>query len=96
MQVVCGFEMLLGVAILMKPSRWLLLAVVAWKVGTELLRVPAGEILWEVPEQGVTFAAPLALFFLTQWIAQNKRTRGAPDQTERSVQAPNKVLLPAA
>jgi hypothetical protein len=78
MPLVGGFEMLLGVGVLVKPARSLLLAVFAWKVGTELLRLPAGELFWEVPEQGVTFAAPLALFFVTQWMIKNRRTIADP------------------
>jgi hypothetical protein len=67
------FEMLLGVAVLVKPARGLLLAVFAWKLGTELLRVSAGEPFWEVVERGGSFGAPLALFFLTQWIVKSRR-----------------------
>src|ERR1700687_3493712 len=72
------FEILLGVAVLLKPARGLLLAVFVWKLSTELLRVPAGEPMWEVVERGGSFGAPLALFFLTQWIVQNGRTAVAP------------------
>jgi hypothetical protein len=68
------FEMLLGVAVLVRPARGLLLAVFAWKLGTELLRLPAGEPVWEVVERGGSFGAPLALFFLTQWVVKRGRT----------------------
>ncbi len=68
------FEMLLGIAVLVKPARGLLLGVFAWKLATELLRIGAGEPAWEVVERGGSFGAPLALFFLSQWLVRNRRS----------------------
>jgi hypothetical protein len=81
-------EVLLGVAVLLKPARGLLLAVVAWKLGTELLRVPAGEPIWEVVERGGSFGAPLALFFLTQWTIKNRRHAIEPAPSELQAELP--------
>jgi hypothetical protein len=62
--VVGWFEIVLALAVLVKPAPGLLLGVVAWKLGTELLRLPAGEPIWEFLERGGSYGAPLALFFM--------------------------------
>jgi hypothetical protein len=59
------FEILLGLAVLARPAAWLLVAVFAWKVGTELLRPLAGEPFWEFVERGGSYAAPLLLLLIT-------------------------------
>ena len=66
--VIGWFEIALGVAILFKPARDLLLFVFVWKVGTESLRYFAGEPVWEFIERGGSYAAPLALLYATTWI----------------------------
>lgn len=60
-------EIALGVAILARPARQLLLLACAWKVGTELLRLPAGEPVWEVIERAGSYGAPLALLLVQRW-----------------------------
>ena len=66
--VVGWFEILLGVAILFKPARSLLLFVFAWKFGTEFLRYAAGEPMWEFIERGGSYAAPLGLLYTMCWL----------------------------
>jgi len=88
------FEMLLGVAVLLKPARGLLLAVFAWKLGTELLRLPAGEPIWEVMERGGSYGAPLALFFLIQWKLVRSRT-GVALVYPRPVELPTRTAAAA-
>jgi len=88
------FEMLLGVAVLVKPARGLLLAVFAWKLGTELLRLPAGEPIWEVMERGGSYGAPLALFFLIQWKLVRSRT-GVALVYPRPVELPTRTAAAA-
>ena len=61
-------EIALGVAILARPARRLLLVACAWKVGTELLRLPAGEPVWEFIERAGSYGAPLALLLVQRWI----------------------------
>ena len=68
--VVGWFEIALAVAILWRPARSLLLFACAWKVGTEYLRVAAGEPGWEFIERGGSYAAPLALVWVQQWLHQ--------------------------
>jgi hypothetical protein len=58
------FEIVLGLAILAWPWPGLLLLAFVWKVGTESLRIPAGEPLWEFIERAGSYAAPLALLLL--------------------------------
>ncbi len=60
-----GFEIALGFAVFFAPVGPLLLFVFAWKVATELLYPISGAPFWEVIERGGSYAAPLALFFLT-------------------------------
>jgi hypothetical protein len=74
------FEILLALVVLARPTWRLLLFVFTWKLATELLRLPAGEPIWEVVERGGSYAAPLALFVLLRWpvgktrvIADDKR-----------------------
>lgn len=57
-------ECLLAFAVLFKPSRWLLLGVVGWKLATEALAPMAGAPFWVFIEHGGSYAAPLALALL--------------------------------
>jgi hypothetical protein len=59
-------EIALGVAVLVRPSAYLLMFVCAWKVGTELLRPLAGEGIGQFVERAVSYGAPLALALLIQ------------------------------
>ncbi len=58
------FEILLGVSVLVKPLRPLLIFIVLWKLGTELLYPVWGAPIWEFVERFGSYAAPLALFYL--------------------------------
>jgi hypothetical protein len=58
------FEMLLGLAIAIKPLRPLVFAAFVFKVATELLYPVTGYPLYEFIERGFTYVAPLALFLL--------------------------------
>jgi hypothetical protein len=61
------FEMLLGLVILVKPIRAVLLAIVLWKIGIEFLRPLAGEPMWEFIERASNMIAPLALIYVRGW-----------------------------
>ena len=80
--VVGWFEILLGVAVLFKPARNLLLFVFAWKVGTEFLRYAAGEPMWEFIERGGSYAAPLGLLYVITWLRKHAPSEG-DDLTSR-------------
>jgi hypothetical protein len=60
--VIGGCEMLLGVLCLMVTSTAFFLVIFLWKLGSELLYVPAQAYgaWWEVIERGSSYAAPLA------------------------------------
>lgn len=58
------FEIALGLAILARSWSGLLVLAFAWKIGSEWLRVLAGEPTWEFIERGGSYAAPLALLWL--------------------------------
>jgi hypothetical protein len=85
------FEVALGAAVLVRPTWGLLAVVFAWKLSTELLRLPAGEPIWEVVERGGSYAAPLTLMVLTRWNAGAKSQsaevaiREFPDEEINSV-----------
>jgi hypothetical protein len=66
LQVIGGFEILLGFLVLAKPSPGVLGFVLLWKVGTEGLRLVVGEPVWEFVERGGSYIAPLALLYLTR------------------------------
>jgi hypothetical protein len=74
-------EIVLGLVVLVRPGWKLLLFVVCWKISTELLRLPAGEAVWEVVERFGSYAAPLALMVLLRHEVAAPRT---PHQTERA------------
>lgn len=65
------FEILFGLAILIKPFRALLVAAVVYKVGTELLRPAAGEPWWEFIERAGSYLAPAALLVVDRWRRQD-------------------------
>ena len=58
------FEILLGVGIILRPLRSLLIFIFFWKIGTELLYPLSGAPFWEFVERSSSYGAPLALFFL--------------------------------
>jgi hypothetical protein len=62
------FEIALGLAVLSRPARSLLVFVVGWKIGTEYLRPLAGEPMWEFIERGGSYAAPLALLYVQRYL----------------------------
>ena len=67
--VVSWFEIALGLAVLFKPARGLLVFVCTYKVGTELLRPMAGEPWWEFIERAGSYVAPVALIVVDRWRA---------------------------
>jgi hypothetical protein len=67
LHLVGWFEMALGAAVLAAPVNALLLFVFLWKTGTEALRIPVGEPIWEFIERGGAYAAPLLLILLKGW-----------------------------
>ena len=78
-QVVGWFEVALGVAVLLKPARNLLLFVLVWKVGTELLRPLVGQPLFQFIERSGDYVLPVSVMLL----AALQRTL-APAQRESS------------
>ena len=62
------FEIALGMLILIRPLPAVVIFVLVWKVGTELLRLAVGEPIWEFVERGGSYAAPLALLYVQRWV----------------------------
>jgi len=58
------FECVLGLIVLLRPVRGVLLFVLAWKLATEAFRPLAGEPIWEFIERGGSYGAPLALAWI--------------------------------
>jgi hypothetical protein len=58
------FECVLGLIVLARPLRGVLLFVFVWKLATEAFRPLAGEPIWEFIERGGSYGAPLALAWL--------------------------------
>lgn len=65
-QWVGAAEMGLGLAVLICPFYHLLLFVLVWKVGTELLRPLVGQPIYQFIERGGDYALPLALLWINQ------------------------------
>lgn len=57
-------EMLAALLVVVAPTPALLLTIVAWKIGSEMLFPLSGAPVWEFVERGGSYAAPLALVFL--------------------------------
>ncbi len=62
--VIGWYEILLGLLVIIKPARGILIWVLCWKIGTELLYPISGSLIWEFIERAGDYGAPLALFFL--------------------------------
>ena len=60
------FEIVLALALAVRPMAGLLIFVAAWKLATEFLFVTAGAPIWEFVERAGSYAAPLALALLTR------------------------------
>ncbi len=58
------FEILLGLSVLVKPVRPVLLFIVFWKMATELLYPISGTAVWEFIERFGSYGAPFGLFIL--------------------------------
>jgi hypothetical protein len=80
MTTVGGLEIAAGALVLVWPASALLIALAAWKTLTELLRVPAGEPVWEFIERGANMAAPLALLYV---IRENKHDHAYHERRRR-------------
>jgi hypothetical protein len=80
MSIVGGLEIAIGLLVLAWPAPAFLIALAAWKTLTELLRVPAGEPVWEFIERGANMAAPLALLYI---IRENKHDHAYPERRRR-------------
>ncbi len=59
-----ALEVVLGLAVLIKRLRHLLLFVLVWKLGTELLRPLVGQPNYQFVERAGDYVLPLALFWL--------------------------------
>lgn len=60
------FEIILAIAVALKPLRSLLIFVLIWKLATELLSPMAGSSMWVFIEHGGSYVAPLALIFMNR------------------------------
>lgn len=65
MPVVGSIDILLGVLLIMRPIRFIMLYMAVWAVFTALLRPLAGFGWWEFLERGGNYGAPLAFLFLS-------------------------------
>ncbi|MFI0372589.1 hypothetical protein ACH35V_32385 [Actinomadura sp. 1N219] len=93
LMVVFGtFEILLGLAILIKPWRALLLFALAWKLGTELLRPLVGQEWFQFVERDGDYVLPIALILMAGLYtrALHQRTPEAPAMPSAPTRAPAK------
>ncbi len=74
-------ELALALAVLLRPTRGLLFGVLGWKLATEALCPMAGLPVWVFIEHGGSYAAPLALAFLTP---APRATLSAPKSQSRA------------
>ena len=64
MPLVGSVDIFLGILVLLKPLRVVLLYMALWGFWTALLRPLAGEPLWELIERAPNYLVPLALLYL--------------------------------
>lgn len=57
-------DVILGILVLIKPIRPILLWMALWGLWTALLRPIVGEPIWDFIERWANWAAPLALFYI--------------------------------
>ncbi len=57
-------DVLLGILVLIKPVRPVLLWMALWGLWTALIRPIVGEPIWDFIERWANWAAPLALFYV--------------------------------
>jgi len=77
LSIVGAFEILLGIAVLIKPARPFVLGIFVYKVGFELLRPLSGEPFWEFVERGGSYAAPLGLFLVQSYLHRQQTNEPA-------------------
>lgn len=84
------FEIALGLAVLVKPLRSLLLFVLVYKVGTELLRPLVGQNNYQFIERAGDYVLPVTLIMVLTWL------RAHADQTVSPAWAAVKVAVTSA
>ena len=85
--MVAWFEVGLGLAVLIKPARGLIIFVFAWKLGFELLRPISGEPIGEFIERGGDYFLPIALLMVQAAVTRRGDTDSAGYSRPIPVQA---------
>ncbi|OGG45334.1 hypothetical protein A2673_00305 [Candidatus Kaiserbacteria bacterium RIFCSPHIGHO2_01_FULL_50_13] len=67
MALVGIMDIALGILILVRPVRILILWMALWAVWAALVRPIVGDPIWDFVERGANWGAPLALFLLYGW-----------------------------
>ncbi len=67
MPVIGIVDFLVGLIVVIKPFRLVVLYAFIWTFLTALIRPLSGESIWMFVERGSNFAAPLALYFLLEY-----------------------------
>ncbi|MEO0456605.1 MAG: hypothetical protein AAF152_08485 [Cyanobacteria bacterium P01_A01_bin.114] len=77
MSTIGGFEMLLGLAVLIAPVAPLLFFVCGWKIFSESLFIFSGAFFggFEFIERGASMVAPIALYYILRVIKERKMSR---------------------
>jgi hypothetical protein len=89
-------ELVLALAVLLAPRPALLIGVVLWKIGTELLYPIAGAPVWEFIERGGSYAAPLILAVLAKRRVSTRSVRVTPRMAGLSSVAAAMILSAVA
>jgi len=72
MRLVGAVDITLGLMVLFKPMRPIILYMFVWSVGTALLRPLTGLGWWEFLERGGNYGPPLALLLYSGWGKSNQ------------------------
>lgn len=72
MPYIGAMDLALGILVLIRPVKWLLVWMAAWGVITALARPVAGEPIWDFIERFANWAAPLALYLYYRGMEKGK------------------------
>jgi hypothetical protein len=85
-------ELAAAALVLLWPTRPLCLAIVSWKLLTEMMFLTSGAPIWEVVERGGSYGAPLAVFVLLSYGGSRARSAASVPSLDEQQQVGHPVM----
>lgn len=73
MPIIGVMDLILGIIVLVRPVKVLLIWMAAWGLLTAIGRPVGGDPIWDLVERGANWAAPLALYLYYKMVQENKK-----------------------